>query len=673
MSQSNTPFILPKNAQQGILMFSRECYTMLNTSWNIRENMRAVDLAYIRENDFTVEHQRAKAYNRYGDPTKYQDIVVPVVMPQVEQAVTYQSAVFLQGVPLFGCVASPEYEDAAMQIESIIDANAIRGGWNRHLMMFFRDGFKYNLGIVEVAWKRQTTPVLETNITFSATQGKPKETVWEGNVVERWDPYNSFFDSRCAPAEIYKQGEFVGKTELMSRIALKQFIQELPDKMVDNIKEAFESGLGAGATGNPGGIESYYIPQINPQAILNRNPRASTNWMAWAGLALEGPDGIKIAYKNMYEVTTLYGKIIPSDFKLRVPGANTPQIWKFVIVNHSVIIYAERQTNAHGFLPVLFFQPLEDGLQYQTKSLAQNVKPIQEVSTALMAASIAARRRAISDRGIYDPSRITEANINSDNPSAKIPVRPAAYGKPLNEAYYSIPFKDDQSPIIMQEIVQLQSFANVIAGRNQAQQGQFVKGNKTRHEYQDIMEHASGRDQMIAILAESQVFTPMKEIIKLDIMQYQLAGDVYNRVKNSSITIDPNALRTATLAFKMSDGLLPSDKLISADAMQMALQVIGSSPEINGQYNIGPMFSYLMKTQGAHITEFEKSQPQIAYEGAVAQWQQVCIQMVKINPQVQPNQFPPQPLPQQYNYIPGAPPSKQGQPAAPTQAPIESP
>jgi hypothetical protein len=653
MAQSNTPMILPKTAQEGILTFSKQCYGMLNQQWNIREQMRAVDLAYIRENDYAQEHTRAKVANKYGDPSRYQDIVVPVVMPAVESATMYQTSVFLQGNPIFGVVSDSANEDAALQMESVIDENSVRGGWSRELMLFFRDGFKYNLAFVEVVWERQVTAVLETNLAFSATQGKPKETTWEGNRVVRWDPYNTFFDSRVAPAEIYKKGEFIGRTELMSRIQLKQFIQELPDKMVDNIKAAFESGLGSSSSGSTTGIESFYIPQINPEAMLNRNPRASTDWMAWAGMQSGSGTGAKIAYKNIYEVTTLYGKIIPSDFNLRVPSQNTPQIWKFVIVNHQVIIYAERQTNAHGYLPVLAAQPLEDGLNYQAKSLAQNVKPIQELSTALMTASVAARRRAISDRGLYDPSRVTEANINSDNPSAKIPVRPAAYGKPLNEAYYPIPFRDDQSPIIMQELAQLQNFSNTITGRNPAQQGQFVKGNKTLHEYQDVMAHANGRDQMISILLEAQVFTPMKEILKLNIFQFQQSGDVYNRSKSASVSIDPNALRAATLAFKVSDGLLPSDKLIGADALQTALQVIGSSPQISSGYNIGPLFSYLMKTQGAHISEFEKSPAQQAYEQAVQQWQQTVMGMMKENPAVTSAQFPPQPTPQQYGYTPG--------------------
>jgi len=326
----------------------------------------------------------------------------------------------------------------------------------------------------------------------------------------------------------------------------------------------------------------------------------------------------------------MYAKILPSDFNMKVPAPNTPQVWKFIIVNHQVIIYAERQTNAHGYLPMLICQPNEDGLGFQTKSLAANVLPIQDITSAMWNSIIAARRRAISDRGIYDPSRITEAHINSDNPSAKIPVRPAAYGKPVNEAYYPIPFRDDQSGVLMQETASVLQMANLISGQNQVRQGQFVKGNKTLREFESVMANANGRDQVTSMLIESQLMTPLKEILKINILQYQGGVSLFNREKEQVINIDPLALRKAVLDFKISDGLTPSDKLINSDTLQVAMQVIGSSPQIAAGYNLAPMFSYFIKTQGGRITEFEKSPEQIAYEQALGQWQQMMATMMNL-------------------------------------------
>lgn len=659
MAQPNTPMLLPRKAQEALIQYHHQCCNLQAQNWNLRDYMRRQDLAYMREGDLSNANQRAIIANRYGDKSKFQNVTVPVVMPMVESAVTYQASVFLTGHPIFGVVSNPSNEDAAIQMETIVEDESIRGGWVRQIMLALREGFKYNICALEVNWDRVVTAALETDLGFSLTQARPKEVIWEGNCVKYRSMYNVLMDTRVAPTEMYWKGEFSGYTELMSRIQLKSFIQSLPDKMVDNIVPAFESGVGFSGITSAQSYGGYYIPQLNPDALIeaNRTLRMSTNWLAWAGIA--GGDTDKIKYKDIYEITTIYAKILPSDFGMKVPAPNTPQVWKFIYVNHQVLIYAERQTNAHGYLPMLFGQPLEDGLEYQTKSLSANVEPIQDLTSALWNSNIASRRRAISDRGIYDPSRITEAHINNENPAAKIPVRPAAYGKPVNEAYYPIPYRDDQAGIVMQDTQALLQMANVIAGQNPVRQGQFVKGNKTLHEFQSVMSNANGRDQMTSMLLESQIFTPLKEIIKINILQYQGGVSLFNRDLQRQVDIDPVKLRKAVMDFKVSDGLTPSDKLINADTLQTAMQVIGSSPQIAAGYNLAPLFSYFIKTQGGRIQEFEKSPQQMAYEQAVGQWQQTMAMMAEalkgadaaMMQQIMAK-MPPQPVPQQYGYNP---------------------
>jgi len=642
---TNTTLNVSEKSQAGLIEFQRQCYNMLNSQWNVREQMRQVDLAYIREKDMTSVGQKSKLANRYGDANKFQNITIPVVLPAVEAAVTYQSSVFLQGNPIFGVVANPAFEDAAMQMEALMENHSTRGGWARHIQMAFRDGFKYNWFALEVSWEDQVTAKLDTDQSFAqGKQGKPKEVIWSGNVLRRRDPYNTFWDIRVPITEVSENGEFAGYTEIMSRIRLKAFVDSLPSVITTNLPAAYASGASAPLS-TSSSVASYYIPPINPDAMINTSMlRSGTDWMAWVS-ASDGRQSIE--YKNIYEVTTLYCRILPSDFGMRLPQPNTPQIFKLIIVNHQHLIYVERQTNAHNRLPMLFGSPLEDGLSYQTKSSAQNVSNIQDLSSSMMNSVIAARRRAISDRGLYDPSRVSEANINSDNPSAKIPVRPAAYGKPLSEAYFPIPFRDDQSGTILQEMGTIIKLSDVILGQNPARQGQFVKGNKTQTEYSDVMNNSNGRDENIAIMLEAQVFTPAKEMLKLNILQYQGPASVYYREKARSVEVDPVKLRQAVIEFKVTDGKNPASKQINGDAFQTALQTIGSSPQIGAGYNIAPMFSYLMKTQGAHITDFEKSPEQLAYEQASNQWSQMA--QLAISKGQEWKQ--PQPMPEQFGYL----------------------
>ncbi len=609
--------------------------------------MLSIDKLYMRELDRTMQDAKAKLANATGDPTKYQNIIVPLVLSSVEAAVTYQTSVFLTGVPLFGVSSTAANADAALQMESIIDEQSIRGGWARELQLLFRDGFKYNFGAVEVDWTRKKIFSPETELEFSPNQAKPVETYWEGNTLKRLDPYNIIFDARYKPTELSARGEFVGYTELISHVELRQYMYELSYKM--NSKQAYESGPASVGSSFP---YDFYIPQLNPTALLDQKTFASVDWLAWAGLAERRTN---ISFKNTYFRTTFYARIVPADFGIASPAAHVPQIWKFVIINNQVIIYAERQTNAHNLIPILFIQPHEDGLGYQTKSLARNAEPFQSVASALVNSAIQARRRAISDRGLYDPTKVDAKQINNESASAKIPVKPAAYGKPLSEAYYPIPYRDEQSAQAMQDLQVMYRMNEHVTGQNQAQQGQFVKGNKTLFEYQDVMQNAAGRSQAISILLETQFFTPLKELLKLNVLQYQQTAEVFNREIEQVIPIDPITLRQATLAFKVSDGLVPASKQMNSEAFQSAVQTIAAVPQLAGAYNLGPMFSYLFKSQRADVAQFEKTQEELQYEQAMAQWQQ-AVQMLSealaSNPNMTPEQIqqslPPQPTPEQF-------------------------
>ncbi len=630
---NNTPFSLSSKSQEGLVEYFKAIRNKFRQDYGIHDRMRDVDLLYQRENNWNLDNIGAKLANRYGDASKYQDITVPVVMPQVETGVTYQASVFLTGTPLFGAVSSPQFQDAAVQLETIIDNQAIRGKWTAELIKVFRDALKYNIYGLEVSWDSVVTASIDTDLQFSPTIGKPKEVIWEGNTLKRLDPYKMFWDTSVPLHDVSQYAEFAGYHEVISRIALKQLLQRLPDKIISNVTKAFESSFD---------LSEIYLPQINPDSFVDREEQGTFNWAAWAGVA-DGRNDID--YKDKYVKSVLYARILPSEFNIRAPGANTPQIWKFIIINNQHIVYAERQTNAHERLPILMGSAMDDGLDYQTKSPAENVAPVQQVSSALMNSVIAARRRDISDRTLFDPTVIKEKDINSPNPSAKIPARVSAYGKKLSDSVYPFPFRDTASTTILQELPGIMKFADSITGQNQATQGQFTKGNRTRHEFAEIQGNANSRNQLMALSFEANLFSPLKEMLKINILQFQGASILYSRDKQQEVNIDPIALRKAVLEFKISDGLIPTDKLINADAFQIALQTIGTSPQIGQGYNIAPMFSYLMKTQGAQITEFEKDPELLQYEQAVQAWQQTVLAVMQQNPETSQEQLPPQPKP----------------------------
>lgn len=621
--------------------------------YNLRNAMISIDRNYMRENNFTSENEGAKQANAQGNSNAIQDVTIPITQSQVETAVTYQASVFLTGVPIFGVVSKPETMDQALQLESKIDADAIRCGMSQELLEAIRNGFKYNMGAAEVTWEQELEYSAETDIADRNSVRK-KKVAWSGNKVKALDMYNTFWDVRFDVSEVSQRGEFVGYSEIISKIELINFFLRDPYANNQKRKDAAEASITSlTSSATAGDSTAYFVPQISPNTLLQ--PRQSgLDWSAWMGLTQSGKS--KINYRDTYLKTVLYCRIIPAQLGMDVPAKNTPQIWRFVYVNDSVLIASNPISTYRDTLPILFLKFKKDGLKYQTKSFAEDSKEFQATASALMAANLASRRRAISDRALFDPSRVSAAAMNSANPSAKIPVRPAAYGKPLNEAVYPFPFREDQQGIISQEISSLVAMSNTLAGQNQATQGQFTKGNRTMQEFDSVMLNARGKDQVFAMQAEAQFFTPLKEILKYNTLVHMTPETVYSRSAQSFVTIDPVEVRRAMLQFKVSDGLIPSQKLLNGEAFSVALQTIASS-QIGSSYNVGALFSYLMKSQGADISFAEKSKEQLTYEQAVGAWQQAVAEVAKYHPKdsATPPVFPPQPTPEQFGYDPTKP------------------
>jgi len=412
--------------------------------------------------------------------------------------------------------------------------------------------------------------------------------------------YNTFFDTRVAPADVSSKGEFAGYVEMHGRVAFKQFVQNLDGVMKENIKPALESS-------NPG--NSYYTPLINAQT----NPPSHQDGNNWASWVTEGAR-TRINYSDSYEVMTIYVRLLPSDFAIRVPGSNSAQIWKLVIVNKAVVILAERQTNAHNNLNIVIGQPLEDGLNYQTKSFAQNAIPLQDAASAMLNASLNSKRRMQFDRLLYNPSLVSHEAINSANPIARIPVRNSAYNSKLSDAVYPFPYNDSASQGMLQEMGLLVNFADKLQGINASNLGQFTKGNRTLSEYEDVRGNSDGRFQTMALFIEAQVFVPVKEMLKLNILQYATDGEIFSREQKKLVTIDTLTLRKQAVEFKVSDGFLPASKLISTEIMQVAMQVIGSSPQLQQEIDLVGLFIHFLKSQGAkELDQFRRvpmQQPQ---------------------------------------------------------------
>ena len=294
MATPTTPMPIPPEAQDSVVRYLNSALAQYCTTYNVRNQLQLRDQAYYRTNDITQAQARAKAANDQGDPTKTQNVVMPVVMPQVESAVAYVSDVFLSGYPIFGVVAPPDQQEALAQMETLLGENSIRAAWPLNLMQAFRDGFKYNLGAVEVIWESRKIFNIVTPELKNSTAGAAQEAYYEGNFIKRLDPYNLILDSRVEPIKNHLEGEFAGYTEMLSRIEIKKRMESLSPTGTMNFRKALESTCGV-APGATDMTAAYYMPQVNPDALLPFQNIVQFNWLNWyAGTdkQVQGENGI---------------------------------------------------------------------------------------------------------------------------------------------------------------------------------------------------------------------------------------------------------------------------------------------------------------------------------------------------------------------------------------------
>lgn len=598
-------------AQQRILQQVKHYANSASQLGQLRATFVERDLAYAREQDRTEAQRRAQAANRAGDASKMQNPTVPVVAPQVETTLAYMVELYLSSYPMFPVVSKPELMEEALQIETILGESAVQFQWARHLAMAIRDGLKYNILAVECEWKDEKVMAVANSPEKDMRYGVPTETIFSGNALKRIDPYNLIMDMRVAPCEVAQKGDFVGYNEMLTRIQLKQLFLDLDSTLTMNATEAFSSkhgAVGPGSSNTDAGNMSYYTPVVNPlQPIAQTVGGQPSNWAAWAGIDNAARP---IDYSDNYLVTTMYCRVIPKELGIVTGKPGQPQIYKFIIVNGSVVIFVQRKTNAHNLLPIVVSQPIEDGLNYQTKSFADNAIPYQQLSSALYSSAILSQRRKVYDRMFYDPSRIKKVDIDKTDPVARIPVTTEAYGKPILEAFAVVPYRDDGVPNILAMAREVVDMADVSSGQNRVSRGQFQKGNKTRFEVDQVMGNSDARPRMMAVLLEVTLFQPIKHMLKTNILQYQPAGEMYNRQERKEVAIDPVALRKKVWEFQIADGVLPSAKIVNPELLGQAFQAAAAIPQMAAEWDLMGMLAYQLQLSGAKWVKDFRRTPQ---------------------------------------------------------------
>lgn len=544
------------------------------------------------------------------------DVTITVAASQVDTVVASMAETFLSGYPLFPVVSGTKNKDIAEKFEAVVDYHAQKGKYVRQLAMGLKDAAKYDFVAIKTEWEDVSPffPVGDSPFTILSKTKIPM------NTVKRYDPYNTIWDYRVPPADVSAKGEYAGEIELISITRLKEYLNGISEAGTNlNIKKALHSKLAglpkAMSSGLPNGASfdrSYNYtnhPQISDY-INSTDFERGTNWVDWLAntSGSENAGSVYPPYSGMYEMVTLFARIIPAEHGMAVGRPNTPQIWKLVLINGMHLVYAQPISTPNNTLPVHIGQPLEDGLGYQTKSITERSIPFQNAASDMYNIKINSSKRAINDRMLYDPKYIDPMDINSPVPAAKIPVTLGMNMK-MGDVAMQLPFNDSATSGAMNDLTHTLQMANMVNGLNPFRQGQAMKGNRTKAEFTGVYDSSELRTRLISLMTEVHIFMPLKDSIKLNILVHNKEIEAVDFRKGEIIDLNPVDLQNAVIEFKIADGYRPKDKLMSTEDLQIALTFLAQDSRIGGEYNIGDMFVHFMSMRGVkNLSQYKYDQ-----------------------------------------------------------------
>ena len=585
--------------------------------------------------DYSTDAQQGYLANKSGDKTKIANPEIPICFINKETAHAYLAGTFLSGYPIFAAVSSRQNEEAASMLTSLIGRDQQRMQWSSNLLRLLDDTLRYNVGAAEVLWVNKRGSGVSTKVTAgSTTSGVVNPVVYSGNQITRISPYNLILDPNVEPGKVHSDGTYAGYVEALDYIQLKRKYLEWVDTFIvkQNIGKIFSNSKNS-QPNQMGAYEQYtnmyYEPQISkdPTATLGKD-----NFTHYFGFN----PSIRMATgtSGLYEVVTLYKRIIPREYKMAVPNSGNPQVYKLIWIN-GYLAYCEPISAGHEYLPIVVAQLYPGNID--VKSFVEYITDLQDLATSLMAASLSSMRRAVGDRAIYDPTRIRKADIEATSPVSKIPVSCNAYQQGLESAYKQIPYIDNITGNFQNLMSVAISLSDKTTGLNGSSQGSFIPGNKTVKEFDTIMSNSAARLQLGAVHLDGNFFTPVKEILKLNYLVYAQSESVTDQQNDKTVDIDPAMLREVAPDFKMADGLMPATKQASTDVLMSALAAIQNNPQMSMEYDTAGIVVSILRQSG--LTDIA------AYKRTPEQLQQFLTQQQAMtqaqNPQ--PQLPPPQP------------------------------
>lgn len=628
-----------------------------NTVASITRSNSDTYRAYFTQRDIAYFRETKKAKNADGTPahmmrdvdnSTQKEFEIPTVFSQTDTVRARLNSIFTTPVPIFKTVSPADRTDIGEQYDAVIEADANRFGWVLQLSLCHLDAVKYDIACAEVEWKTLYT----TKVTRDPDSGKVAinlQEVYSGNRVKRIHPGNAFWDTTVPLHEVTSRGDYAGYVEPYTLPKLLELLAEL-QYTASEVRQLLYPTAAQKAKDDYINVDSARVNIYQHPRVADETPQVtpeqSATYFDIPDAELQGKFAAeKEAVNSKYEVTIMYLRTIPAVLGLSQDAEDSivPRLYKIYILNGCKFLSIEETNYDHNYIPMLLTSAMQDGVGHTSKSFSHNLESLQVLANKLITADVRSSSRAIADRAVYNPHMIDPRQANNPSSTAKIPLKAGSPSADVRAAYNPIPYNDPALGARFQQAISLLGFGNEISGSNPVLQGQFVKGNKTNQQFQESMSASDTRLISMAMGLHVSFYTPLKEIIKLNIRQNQTSEDSYSAALEKTVKINSEDLRKMLPEFKMADGLLTAARMLNTDLLTVAIQSLPNIPELSAEYNTPRMFLDLLSNgEGVRMERYrftaeeKQARQQQQLEMAQAQAQAENPQQQQQQPQQRP-------------------------------------
>lgn len=597
------PIKLKKSALDHLTSLHTRAQGINNNLSMLRRRFTMIDMAMERTSEVTLEKLKSIRSAELGRKDRMRNLEVPIIAENVDTLHTKLCDRLTTGYPIFAMIGQPSNTESlrvANQWTALMEQDQDRFGWKPELMDTLLDSVKYNVAAVELTWATGTSSAMV--VQTAGQQRVAQSTPYSGCKIRNIDKYNFVFDPTVPLHLLQSRGVYAGYIERMSFLNVVELMAEQnPDyRLVDVLSNAL---LHMGSSNN------YDAPDLHPLESYKQTG-SETDWATHFGVAT--PSSSLLSHVGKYEVFTLYYRCIPQHIGISAKdfgqaSANKPVVFKLLFIG-TQLVYAEPLTLPFGGLPIFASHLCNSTLGFRINSFAENLDDLQDAGSAMLNGSIASMRKAVSDRMLYDPRFIKSEDINSPNPSSKIPVRVFGMGNKLSDSYAVVPYRDDISQWLMQHMQLINNMASSVSGINKATQGNFTKGNRTMQEFNTVVDNSEARLHKYAENLEARFFAPLKQALKLLYLQNVTGQDIVSRTLEQTVRVDPIAMLKNEVAFRMADGLNSAAKQLNTEVLTAALTTLAQNPVIGQQYDSAAVYADLLLSAKVDISKYRIQQ-----------------------------------------------------------------